>query len=275
MRLQGFLAVAYNLFLKLKESSTSEGCLVLVRVDGRENNQLRRCTLARNVNRYAEGSCLISLGHTRVYCTASVEERQPPFLTETQQGWVTAEYGMLPRATSERRRREGGSQTGGRTHEIQRIIGRSLRAIMDLDKLGPRTIRIDCDVIQADGGTRTASVVGAFVALVEACAGLQERNIVRAWPIVCETAAISVGIVDGEAVLDLCYAEDSRAMVDMNVIMTASGGLIEVQGTGEGRAFSRDENSAMLDLASKGIQELVQMQRQALVGIGPYEGPKE
>ncbi len=247
----------------------------MLRVDGRENNQLRRCSLARNVNRYAEGSCLVSLGHTRVYCTASVEERQPPFLTETQQGWVTAEYGMLPRATTERRRREGGSQIGGRTHEIQRIIGRSLRAVVDLDKLGPRTIRLDCDVLQADGGTRTASVVGAFVALAEACAGLQERNIVKTWPIMCETAAISVGVVDGEAVLDLCYAEDSRAMVDMNVVMTARGGLIEVQGTGEGRPFSRDENSAMLDLAWKGIEELVQMQQQALKGVGPYGDPKQ
>ena len=224
----------------------------------------------RNVNRYAEGSCLVSLGQTRVYCTASVEERQPHFLLNTEEGWVTAEYRMLPRATSERMRREDTGQIGGRTHEIQRIIGRSLRAVTDMGKLGRRTIRLDCDVLQADGGTRTASVVGAFVALADACAGLQERNVIKSWPLVGEAGAVSVGIVTGEAVLDLCYTEDVQAMVDMNVVMDSHGGLIEVQGTGEGRAFTRAEHEQMLDLAWSGIQRLCERQRTALAGVGPY-----
>lgn len=224
----------------------------------------------RNVNRYAEGSCLVSLGQTRVYCTASVEERQPHFLLNTEEGWVTAEYRMLPRATSERMRREDTGQIGGRTHEIQRIIGRSLRAVTDTGKLGRRTIRLDCDVLQADGGTRTASVVGAFVALADACAGLQERNVIKSWPLVGEAGAVSVGIVTGEAVLDLCYSEDVQAMVDMNVVMDSQGGLIEVQGTGEGRAFTRAEHEQMLDLAWAGIQRLCEKQRAALSGVGPY-----
>jgi ribonuclease PH len=242
----------------------------VLRVDGRENDQLRDCTLVRNVNRYAEGSCLISLGYTRVYCTASVEERQPHFLLNTEQGWVTAEYRMLPRATSERTRRENGSGLGGRTHEIQRIIGRSLRAVTDMGKLGRRTIRLDCDVLQADGGTRTASVVGAFVALADACAGLAKRNVIKSWPLVGEAGAVSVGIVSGEAVLDLCYTEDVGAMVDMNVVMNSQGGLIEVQGTGEGRTFTRAEHDQMLNLAWAGIQRLCEKQRTALSGVGPY-----
>jgi ribonuclease PH len=242
----------------------------VLRVDGRENDQLRDCTLVRNVNRYAEGSCLISLGYTRVYCTASVEERQPHFLLNTEQGWVTAEYRMLPRATSERTRRENGGGLGGRTHEIQRIIGRSLRAVTDMGKLGRRTIRLDCDVLQADGGTRTASVVGAFVALADACAGLAKRNVIKSWPLVGEAGAVSVGIVSGEAVLDLCYTEDVGAMVDMNVVMNSQGGLIEVQGTGEGRTFTRAEHDQMLNLAWAGIQRLCEKQRTALSGVGPY-----
>ncbi len=224
----------------------------------------------RNVNRYAEGSCLISLGQTRVYCTASVEERQPHFLLNTEEGWVTAEYRMLPRATNERTRRENGGQIGGRTHEIQRIIGRSLRAVTDMGKLGRRTIRLDCDVLQADGGTRTASVVGAFVALADACASLQEKNTIKSWPLMEEAGAVSVGIVAGEAVLDLCYTEDVEAMVDMNVVMDSQGGLIEVQGTGEGRAFTRAEHEQMLDLAWAGIQRLCEKQRATLAGVGPY-----
>ncbi len=242
----------------------------MLRVDGRENSQLRDCTLTRHVNKYAEGSCLVCLGHTRVYCTASVEERQPGFLLNTDQGWVTAEYGMLPRATSERNQREGGTHVGGRTHEIQRIIGRSLRAVTDMVKLGPRTVRLDCDALQADGGTRTASVVAAYVALAEACAWLQEKKLIKAWPLVCEAAAVSVGIVAGEVLLDLCYTEDAQAMVDMNVVMTSRGQLIEVQGTGEGRAFTREEHAKMLDLAWSGIQVLCEKQRAALAGVGPY-----
>jgi ribonuclease PH len=242
----------------------------LLRVDGRENDQLRDCSLTRRVNRHAEGSCLVSLGHTRVYCTASVDERQPHFLQNTAQGWVTAEYGMLPRATSERSSREGGSRIGGRTHEIQRVIGRSLRTVTDLRKLGQRTIRLDCDVLQADGGTRTASVVAAYVALAEACAWLQEKKMIKAWPLVCEAAAVSVGIVTGEVLLDLCYTEDSQALVDMNVVMTSRGELIEVQGTGEGRPFTRKEHEQMLDMAWRGIQTLLEKQRAALAGVGPY-----
>jgi len=242
----------------------------VLRVDGRENDQLRDCTLTRHVNRYAEGSCLVCVGHTRVYCTASVDNRQPGFLLNTEQGWVTAEYGMLPRATSERERREGGLGVGGRTHEIQRVIGRSLRAVTDLHKLGPRTIRLDCDVLQADGGTRTASVVGAFVALVEACAWLQEKKAIKAWPLHCECAATSVGIVSGEVLLDLCYTEDSQAVVDMNVVMTSRKQLIEVQGTAEGRPFTREEHDKMLDLAWSGIQRLCEQQKAALAGVGPY-----
>jgi len=243
----------------------------LLRVDGRENNQLRECTLTLNVNRYAEGSCLVSLGHTRVYCTASVDDRVPPFLVNTQQGWVTAEYGMLPRATTDRNNREGGTRIGGRTHEIQRLIGRSLRTVTDLDLLGSRTIRLDCDVLQADGGTRTASIVGAYVALAQACGWLIEKNQVKRWPLLTEAAAISVGVVAGEPVLDLCYAEDSQATVDMNVVMTSKKEYIEVQGTGEGRAFTRDEHDAMLQLAWSGILTLIEKQRQVLAGIGPYK----
>jgi len=242
----------------------------LLRVDGRENDQLRDCTLTREVNRYAEGSCLVCLGHTRVYCTASVDERQPGFLLNTQQGWVTAEYGMLPRATAQRESREGGSRIGGRTHEIQRLIGRSLRAVTDLHKLGPRTVRLDCDVLQADGGTRTASVVGAFVALAEACAWLQQKKAIKAWPLYGEAAATSVGIVSGEALLDLCYTEDAQAVVDMNVVMTSRKQFIEVQGTAEGRPFTREEHDQMLALAWSGIQRLCERQKAALVGVGPY-----
>jgi ribonuclease PH len=244
--------------------------LRLLRVDGRENDQLRDCTLTRRVNRYAEGSCLVSLGHTRVYCTASVDERQPHFLMNTDQGWVTAEYGMLPRATTERSSREGGTRIGGRTHEIQRVIGRSLRTVTDLRKLGPRTVRLDCDVLQADGGTRTASVVAAYVALAEACAWLQGKKLIKAWPLLCEAAAISVGIVTGEVLLDLCYTEDSQALVDMNVVMTSHQEIIEVQGTGEGRPFTRQEHDRMLDMAWRGIQTLLAKQKTALAGVGPY-----
>lgn len=242
----------------------------MLRVDGRTNDDLRDFSLSRNVNRYAEGSCLVSTGHTKVYCTASVEDRQPHFLRDTQQGWVTAEYAMLPRATQDRRRRDRGGQVSGRTQEIQRIIGRSLRAITDLDAIGPRTIQIDCDVLQADGGTRSASICGAFVSLAQACALLQSENKIRKWPLDGELAAVSVGIVNGEILLDLCYEEDSRAAVDMNVIMTSGEQIVELQGSAEGRTFARDEADDMIQIAWEGLQSIFRKQQKTLQGVGPY-----
>ncbi len=242
----------------------------MLRVDGRTNDDLRDFSLSPNVNRYAEGSCLVSTGHTKVYCTASVEDRQPRFLRDTQQGWVTAEYDMLPRATQERRRRDRGGRISGRTQEIQRIIGRSLRAITDLDAIGPRTIQLDCDVLQADGGTRSASICGAFVALAQACAYLQSENKIRKWPIDGELAAVSVGIVNGEILLDLCYEEDSRAAVDMNVIMASGERLVELQGSAEGRTFARDEADDMIEIAWEGLQRIFRKQQETLKGVGPY-----
>jgi len=211
---------------------------------------------------YAEGSVLIEAGKTRVLCTASVEEKVPPFLEGKGQGWVTAEYNMLPRATHTRNARERSGKISGRTQEIQRLIGRSLRAAVDLTMLGPRTITLDCDVLQADGGTRTASVTGAYVALHRACSRLVTQGVLSAHPVRTAVAAISVGMVGGELLLDLCYAEDSHADVDFNVVMTAGHEFIEVQGTGEGGVFSRDSMNAMLDLAEKGIADLLQIQQE-------------
>jgi ribonuclease PH len=211
----------------------------------------------RNFTRHAEGSVLVSFGDTRVLCTASVEESVPGFLRGKQQGWVTAEYGMLPRATHTRSAREAarGKQTG-RTQEIQRLIGRALRAVVDLKALGERTITLDCDVLQADGGTRTASITGAFVALSDAIDALLKKRALQTNPLHGQVAAVSVGIFDGTPVLDLDYAEDSNAETDMNVVMNSGGGFIEVQGTAEGHAFRRDELDALLNLASKGIEGL-------------------
>ena len=239
----------------------------VVRPSGRETNQLREIRLTRDYTRHAEGSVLVEFGDTKVLCNASVEAGVPRWLRGKHQGWITAEYGMLPRATHTRSGREAtrGKQ-GGRTLEIQRLIGRSLRAAVNLKKLGEFTITVDCDVIQADGGTRTASITGAFVALQDAVNFLKKdkNGAMKGDPIKHQLAAVSVGIYEGEPVLDLDYAEDSKAHTDMNVIMTASGGFVEVQGTAEGEPYSQDELNAMLALASKGIKELVAIQSDAL-----------
>jgi RNAse PH (EC 2.7.7.56) len=239
------------------------------RPSGRAADQLRTVTIERHYTRHAEGSVLVSFGDTKVLCTASIEERVPPWLRGKGEGWVTAEYGMLPRATTDRNQREAarGGQ-GGRTMEIQRLIGRSLRACVDRAALGERVITLDCDVIQADGGTRTAAITGAYVALVDAVGTLLKRNAIKRDPIMGAIAAVSVGVYQGVPVLDLDYAEDSNCDTDMNVVMNDGGGFIEVQGTAEGHAFRREEMNAMLDLAGKGISELVLAQRTAL-GIAP------
>jgi ribonuclease PH len=237
-----------------------------MRSDQRPPHQLRDTTLTPNYLPHAEGSVFIEAGRTKVICTASVEDRVPPFLRNTGKGWVTAEYGMLPRATSTRMTREASSgKVGGRTQEIQRLIGRSLRSITNLPALGERTIWIDCDVIQADGGTRTASITGAFVALALAVEKLRERDVIRSIPLSDYVAATSVGIVGGEPLLDLAYEDDSRADVDMNVVKTGDGRFIEVQGTAEAMPFGRDSLNALLDLADLGIKQLVEKQR-AIVG---------
>ncbi|MBS0612913.1 MAG: ribonuclease PH [Proteobacteria bacterium] len=227
------------------------------RPSGRAPDEMRSVSFERHFTRHAEGSVLVSFGHTRVLCTASVEESVPGFLRGAGQGWVTAEYGMLPRATHTRSPREAarGKQTG-RTQEIQRLIGRSLRAVVDLKALGERTITIDCDVLQADGGTRTASITGGFVALSDAVDALLKKRALAGNPLHGQVAAVSVGIFDGVPVLDLDYAEDSSAETDMNVVMNSGGGFIEVQGTAEGHAFRRHELDALLDLAAKGISDL-------------------
>ncbi len=233
-----------------------------MRSDGRPANQLRDITITPNYLAHAEGSVLIEAGRTKVICTASVEDRVPPFLRNTGKGWVTAEYGMLPRATNTRTQREASAgKVGGRTQEIQRLIGRSLRAVTNLPALGERTIWIDCDVIQADGGTRTASITGAFVALALACGTLREHDQVKTIPLTDYVAAISVGVVDGEALLDLAYADDSRAEVDMNIVRTGHGKFIEVQGTAEGQPFDLQALHQLLDLADLGIRQLVEKQR--------------
>ncbi|RQS08960.1 ribonuclease PH [Burkholderia sp. Bp9002] len=235
------------------------------RPSGRRADELRKVTLTRHYTKHAEGSVLVEFGDTKVICTASVAERVPEFLRDRGQGWLTAEYGMLPRATHTRSDREAarGKQTG-RTQEIQRLIGRALRAVFDLEALGPRTIHIDCDVIQADGGTRTASITGAFVAAHDAVSKLIAAGKLARSPITDHVAAISVGVFEGTAVLDLDYPEDSRCDTDMNVVMTGAGGFVEVQGTAEGVPFSRDEMNALLDLAQSGIGELVRLQKDAL-----------
>ncbi len=222
----------------------------MARRDGRTPDQLRPLVLTRKYNKYAEGSVLVQLGDTRVICTASIDEKVPPFLRGSGQGWVTAEYGMLPRATHERSPRDAAvGRVGGRTQEIQRLIGRSLRAAVDLARLGERTIQIDCDVLQADGGTRTAAITGAFVALVDALSLLRRTGALSKLPVGEFIAATSVGIVDNVPVLDLTYEEDSRARVDMNVVMTESGKFVELQGTGEGGPFSKQEAAALMALA--------------------------
>ncbi|MDP2880030.1 MAG: ribonuclease PH [Azonexus sp.] len=236
-----------------------------MRPSQRQPDQLRTVKITRNFTRHAEGSVLIEMGDTRVLCTASVEENLPPFLRGKGQGWVTAEYGMLPRATHTRSAREAakGKQTG-RTQEIQRLIGRSLRAVTDLKALGERQITLDCDVLQADGGTRCAAITGAWVALHEACEGLVKAGKLPANPVRDHVAAISVGIYKGAPVLDLDYPEDSDCDTDMNVVMTGNGGIVEIQGTAEGEPFSREQMSVLVDLATMGIRQLTAAQQSAL-----------
>ena len=236
-----------------------------MRPSGRKPDELRPVRISRGYTRHAEGSVLIEFGDTRVLCTASIEEKVPPFLKGQGKGWVTAEYGMLPRATNTRTQREAAAgKQSGRTQEIQRLIGRSLRAVADLRVLGERTIQVDCDVIQADGGTRTASITGAFVALHDAARTLIGRHAIAASPLSDFVAAVSVGMFQGVPVLDLDYAEDSQCETDMNVVMTGDGGLVEVQGTAESAPFSRAQLDAMVDLAGAGIRQLVAAQRSAL-----------
>jgi ribonuclease PH len=239
------------------------------RPSGRTPDALRAVTITRGFTRHAEGSVLVEFGDTRVLCTASVEDKVPPFLRGKGQGWLTAEYGMLPRATHTRGDREAArGKQSGRTQEIQRLIGRSLRAVVDLSQLGERTLQIDCDVLQADGGTRTAAITGAWVAVHDAVEWLRARSLIAASPLTDSVAAVSVGLWRGEALLDLDYAEDSSCDTDMNVVMTGSGGIVEVQGTAEGRPFSRAQVDALLDLASSGIARLADAQRRAVAGPG-------
>ena len=238
-----------------------------MRPSGRNNDQLREVTFTRQYTMHAEGSVLVEFGNTKVICTASIEPRVPPFLKGKGCGWVTAEYGMLPRSTGQRMRREANAgKQGGRTLEIQRLIGRSLRAAIDTDALGEHTITIDCDVIQADGGTRTASISGGYVALCDAINKLLKKGAIKKNPIYGSIAAVSVGIFNGQPVLDLDYPEDSQAETDMNVVMNEAGGFIEIQGTAEGHAFSSDEMNSMLALAKKGITEIIELQQQVLAG---------
>lgn len=239
--------------------------MLLPRPDGRAAADVRPITITRNYNKYAEGSVLVEVGETRVICTASLEEKVPPFLRGSGSGWLTAEYGMLPRATQSRNVREAAKgKLGGRTQEIQRLIGRAIRSVVDMTALGERTLWIDCDVIQADGGTRTTAITGAFVAVVDALDRLAKRERWDRLPIMDFLAAVSVGIVDGTPVLDLNFQEDSKAQVDMNVVMTAGGQIVEVQGTAEGHPFSRPQLDDLLSLAEMGIAQLIAAQRQVL-----------
>ncbi|MGP3777238.1 ribonuclease PH [Halanaerobium saccharolyticum] len=238
-----------------------------MRNDGRKVNQLREVEITRNYTKYAEGSVLVETGDTMVLCNVSIEDSVPYFLRGQNKGWLTAEYSLLPRATQDRNIREAAKRKlSGRTQEIQRLIGRSLRAIIDLDKMGERTIWVDCDVLQADGGTRTASITGAYVALVDAVNFMLAEGKLEENPLNGYMAATSVGIVDGTPMLDLCYEEDFKAQVDMNIAMTEAGEIIEIQGTAEEHPFSRDELDQLYDLAEKGILELIEEQKLALVG---------
>lgn len=236
-----------------------------MRNDGRTAEQLRPVKITRNYTKHAEGSVLIEVGDTKVICTATIEEKVPPFMKGEGKGWITAEYSMLPRSAQTRIPREAArGKVTGRTHEIQRLIGRSLRSVVDLTALGERTVLIDCDVIQADGGTRTASITGSFVALIDALAGLKNNNSLDKFPVSECLAAVSVGKVGGEILLDLAYNEDSIAEVDMNIVMTENGKFIEVQGTAEGNPFSKTELDELINFGQKGIEELTRIQRQAL-----------
>jgi len=234
-----------------------------VRIDKRKNDELRKLKITRNYIKTAEGSVLIEMGDTKVICTATVENSVPPFLRGKGTGWVTAEYAMLPRSSGQRIQRER-SKVGGRTHEIQRLIGRSLRSVVDMTALGERSVLIDCDVVQADGGTRTASITGAYIALVDALRHVKKQGLIKTVPINDYLAAISVGIVEGKPLLDLCYVEDSSAEVDMNLVMTGKGKIVEVQGTAEGEPFSKAELNKLLALGEKGINTLIRKQKEVL-----------
>lgn len=234
-----------------------------MRIDGRKADELRRAKIIRNYIKSAEGSVMIQMGDTWVICTATVENSVPPFLRGKGTGWVTAEYAMLPRSSGQRIQRER-SKVGGRTHEIQRLIGRALRSVVDMVALGERSVLIDCDVIQADGGTRTASITGAYIALVDALRYVKKQGLIEQVPVLDYLAAVSVGIVDGRPMLDLCYTEDSAAEVDMNLVMTGRGKIVEVQGTAEGEPFSKAELGRLLALGEKGIKALVRKQKELL-----------
>ena len=244
-----------------------------MRIDGRKKDQLRPVKVTRNYTKYAEGSVYIEVGDTKVLCNVSVEEKVPPFLKGSGEGWITAEYNMLPRSTGSRKVRDiARLKIDGRTMEIQRLIGRALRSVVDLKALGERTLWIDCDVIQADGGTRTTSISGAFIAMVDAVNKIHKTKPFKIYPIRNFVAATSVGIVKDEKILDLCYEEDSSAKVDMNVIMTDEGGFVEVQGTGEESPFTRTELNALLDLGEKGIKQMIQIQKDSLKMDGLWIG---
>lgn len=237
-----------------------------MRPSGRKTDQMRKVSFERNVSKHAEGSCLVKFGDTHVLVTASLEDKTPPWLRNSGKGWVTAEYGMLPRATGDRMKREAAAgKQGGRTQEIQRLIGRSLRAIVDLEALGERQITVDCDVIQADGGTRTASITGAWIALHDCLKWMEARNMIKVEKVLKDhIAAISCGIFAAQSVIDLDYLEDSAAETDANFVMTGSGGIVEIQGTAEGKPFTEEEFSGLLSLARNGIAELVALQKQAV-----------
>ncbi len=240
----------------------------MTRKSGRSSEELREIKITKNYIKYAEGSCLIEFGNTKVICTASLEEGVPPFLKGKGEGWITSEYGMLPRSCKTRVPREASrGKISGRTHEIQRLVGRSLRSVTDLTKLGERTLWIDCDVIQADGGTRTASITGSFVALVEALEKMRKENVIKTIPVDDYVAAVSVGIVNGKPALDLDYEEDSNAQVDMNLVMTSKGKIIEIQGTAEGEPFSEAELGKLLQIAKSGIKNIIAIQKSSLNGI--------
>lgn len=239
----------------------------MARSDGRKNNQLREIKVTKDYTCHAEGSCLIEFGQTKVICTASVDESVPPFLKGSGTGWVTAEYGMLPRSTNTRIRRDK-SLTAGRTLEIQRLIGRSLRAVVDMKHLGERTVMVDCDVIQADGGTRTASITGGYIALALALKKMKKDGLIKKVPLKDTVAAVSVGIYQDELILDLNYPEDSKAQMDMNVVMVGAGSFVEVQGTAEGSPFSQEQMIRLLGLAKKGIEDLIAIQKKSIGKIG-------
>lgn len=247
-----------------------------MRINGREANERRPMNLTVNINKYAEGSVFIEVGDTKVMCTATVEEKVPMFMKGQGKGWVTAEYSMLPRATQTRNQRESArGKLSGRTMEIQRLIGRSLRSVVDLHALGERSVTIDCDVLQADGGTRTTSITGAFVAMALAMHKIAQKHSLPVFPITDYLASVSVGIVGQETLLDLNYEEDSKAMVDMNVVMTGRGQFVEIQGTGEENPFSREDLDRMLALAEKGIREMIEQQREALGPVALLIGSKQ